>query len=164
MKFDQEKLVQQSFANEIELTKEKVEQNVKQELARQENINNRKMSELRAEIESLHSELEKDALVNEQLTTKIAKQEELLAEAHRYSKKLKELSSLESQLEGIKEECSMTKFENDELKIVLDDINAEKEQVIFDRQCLKENVANLKKDLEETCSQGKIWFDSLQVK
>lgn len=163
MKIDQEKLAQKNFSNEMELIKEKLERNTKQELARQENIHEKKINELQAEIESFHSELEKNSLVNEQLHAKVSKQEEMLAEAHRYSKQLQGMGALETQLEDMKEECALMRLKKEEMKIVLDDVNAEKEQLLFDRQNLMQKIEMLKENLEETSGQGKTWFDALQV-
>ncbi|CAB4002461.1 Spindly-like, partial [Paramuricea clavata] len=162
MKIDQEKLAKKNFANEMETTKEKLQQNMKQELARQENVHEKKVEELRAETESLHSALEKNSLVNEQLHTKILKQEEMLAEAHRYSKQIQGMGALETQLEDMKEECTLMRLKKEELKIAVDDVNAEKEQLVFDKQNLVQKIEMLKENLEETSSQGKIWFDTLQ--
>jgi chromosome segregation ATPase len=163
MKIDQEKLAKRNFANEMETTKEKLQQNMKQELARQENVHEKKVEELRAETDSLHSALEKNSLVNEQLHAKISKQEEMLAEAHKYSKQIQGMGALETQLEDMKEECTLMRLKKEELKIAVGDVNAEKEQLVFDKQNLVQKIEMLKENLEETSSQGKIWFDTLQV-
>ena len=148
----------------METAKEKLAQSLKQELARQENIHDKKVEERQAVIESLQSELEKNSLVNEQLHAKISKQEEMLADAHKYSKQIQGMGALESQLEDMKEECTSMRLKKEEMKIMLNDANAEKEQLLFDKQNLVQKVDMLKENLEETSGQGKIWFDALQVK
>ncbi len=164
IKIDQDKLAQKNFTNEMEITKEKLELNMKQELARQGNNHEKKVDELQAEIDSLHSELEKSALLNEHLHAKISKQKEMLAEAHKYSKQIQGMGALESQLEDLKEECTLMRLEKEELKIIVNDVNAEKEQLLFDKENLEQKIEMLKENLEETSSQGKVWFDSLQVR
>lgn len=163
MKIDQEKLARENFVHEMEITKEKLEQITKQELARQGNNHEKKVNELQAEIDSLHSELEKNSLVNEQLNAKICKQEEMLTEAHKYSKQIEGMSVLESQLEDMKEECTSMRLKKEELKIMVNDVNAEKERLQFDKQNLMQKIEVLKENLEETSSQGKTWFEALQV-
>ena len=148
----------------MEITKEKLELNMKQELARQGNNHEKKVDELQAEIDSLHSELEKSALLNEHLHAKISKQKEMLAEAHKYSKQIQGMGALESQLEDLKEECTLMRLEKEELKIIVNDVNAEKEQLLFDKENLEQKIEMLKENLEETSSQGKVWLDSLQVR
>ena len=148
----------------METAKEKLVQSLKQELARQENIHDKKVEERQAVIESLQSELEKNSLVNEQLRAKILKQEKMLADAHKYSKQIQGMGALESQLEDMKEECTSMRLKKEEMKIMLNDANAEKEQLLFDKQNLVQKVDMLKENLEETSGQGKIWFDALQVK
>ena len=148
----------------METAKEKLVQSLKQELARQENIHDKKVEEHQAVIESLQSELEKNSLVNEQLCAKILKQEKMLADAHKYSKQIQGMGALESQLEDMKEECTSMRLKKEEMKIMLNDANAEKEQLLFDKQNLVQKVDMLKENLEETSGQGKIWFDALQVK
>ena len=162
MKIDQQKLAQTNLANEMEITREKFEQNMEQELARRENIHEKKVGELQADIDSLQSELERYCLVNEQLNGKILKQEEMLADAHKYSRQIQGMGALESQLEDMKEECTLMRLRKEELKIVVNDVNAEKEQLLFDKMNLERKIELMKETLEETSSQGKIWFDSLQ--
>ena len=164
MKIDQAIRGQQNFANEMETAKEKLEQSMKQELARQENVHEKKVDELQAEIDSLQSGLEKNSLVNEQLHAKISKQEEMLADAHKYSKQIQGMGALESQLEDMKEECTLMRLKKEEMKILLNDAHAEKEQLLFDKQNLVHKIDILKENLEGTSSQGMIWFDALQVK
>ena len=163
MKIDQQKLAQKNLANEMEITREKFEQSMEQELARQENIHEKKVDELQADIDSLQSELERYCLVNEQRNAKILKQEEMLADAHKYSRQIQGMGALESQLEDMKEECTLMRLRKEELKIIVNDVNAEKEQLLFDKLNLERKIELMKETLEETSSQGKVWFDSLQV-
>jgi chromosome segregation ATPase len=163
MKIEQENLAQKNLANEMDVIKEKLEQVKQEELARQEDIHEKKVDELQAEINNLQSELDKNSLVSEQLHAKISTQEEMLAEAHKYSKQIQGMGALESQLEDMKEECTLMRLKKDELKIIVNDVNAEKEQLLFDIHNLEQKIEVMQETLEEKSSQGKTWFDSLQV-
>ena len=163
MRFDQEQLSQKNFANEMEIMKDKLERNFKEEFARQENIHEAKVQELQAEIDSLNSELGKNSLLNGQLRAKIAKQEEMLTDAHKYLKQIQGIGILESQVEDLKEKCSLMRLKKEEMKITLSDVHSENERLLFDKQNLLEKNHLLIEELDKTMNKGKIWFDALQV-
>lgn len=162
IKFESNVLARSNFINEMENMKEKLEEKAKQELSRVNANHDKKIDELQLEIECLHTELEKSTLVTEQLQEKVSKQDEMLVEAHKYSKQLQGMGVLETQLEELKEECTLMRFKNDELKIIVADVNDEKQQLLFDQQNLMEKIEFLKENLEGKTTQGMAWYDALQ--
>lgn len=162
MKIESNVYERQNLISEMENMKEKLQEDAKNELSRIATNHDKKIDELQVEIDSLQNELEKGTLVADQLQDKISKQEQMLDEAHTYSKKLEGMDILESQLEELKEQCSLMKFDNDEMKIALTDVNDEKEQMLFDQKNLVQKIDYLKENLEEKTIQGKTWFDTMQ--
>lgn len=123
----------------------------------------KKICELRKEIESLQNDISKHTLVEIQLQEKIKKQDEMLQAARRSSEELQHKGR--SRLESIEEYihlASELSEERDTLTMKLADLKDSQERILFDRNVLKERVEHLEEELQEKARQGQTWFNCLQ--
>lgn len=124
----------------------------------------KKISDLRKEIESLQNDISKHSLVEIQLQEKIKKQDEMLQTARRSNEELQHKGR--SRLESIEEyvhQAAELKDERDALTLELADLKDNQERILFDRNLLKERVEHLEEELQEKVRQGQTWFNCLQA-
>lgn len=124
----------------------------------------KKINDLRKEIESLQNDISKHSLIEIQLNEKIKKQDELLQKARQSNDELQHKGR--SRLENIEEYIHLAaelKDERDSLTLELADCKDNQERILFDRNLLKEKVVHLEEELQEKARQGQTWFNCLQV-
>ena len=152
-----------NHAHELEDLKEKLRKEFEAKETSQQLTNEKKINDLRKEIESLQNDVSKHALVENQLHEKIKKQDEMLRKAHQSNEELqhKGRTGLES-IEYINM-ASELKEERDVLMMKLADCEDNQERIVFDRNVLKERVGYLEEELQEKTRQAHTWFNCLQV-
>lgn len=154
-----------NHAHELDDLKVKLQKEFEAKEKSQQMTTEKKICELRKEIESLQNDISKHTLVEIQLQEKIKKQDEMLQAARRSSEELQHKGR--SRLESIEEYihlASELSEERDNLTMKLADLKDSQERILFDRNVLKERVEHLEEELQEKARQGQTWFNCLQVR
>lgn len=152
-----------NHAHELDDLKAKLQKEFEAKEKSQQMTTEKKICELRKEIESLQNDISKHTLVEIQLQEKIKKQDEMLQAARRSSEELQHKGR--SRLESIEEYihlASELSEERDTLTMKLADLKDSQERILFDRNVLKERVEHLEEELQEKARQGQTWFNCLQ--
>lgn len=152
-----------NHAHELDDLKVKLQKEFEAKEKSQQMTTEKKICELRKEIESLQNDISKHTLVEIQLQEKIKKQDEMLQAARRSSEELQHKGR--SRLESIEEYihlASELSEERDTLTMKLADLKDSQERILFDRNVLKERVEHLEEELQEKARQGQTWFNCLQ--
>lgn len=153
-----------NHAHELEDLKEKLTKEFQAKETSQQLNTEKKISDLRKEIESLQNDISKHSLMEIQLQEKIKKQDEMLQTARRSNEELQNKGR--SRLESIEEYIHVAtelKEERDALTLELADLKDNQERILFDRNLLKEKVEYLEEELQEKGRQGQTWFNCLQA-
>lgn len=151
-------------AHELEDLKEKLRKEFEGKEKSQQLTTEKKISDLRKEIESFQNDASKHALVENQLQEKIKKQEEMLRKAHQHNEELQKKGR--SRLESVEEYINLAselKEERDVLLMKVADYEDNQERIVFDRNVLKERVDHLEEELQEKTQQAHNWFSCLQA-
>ena len=153
-----------NHVHELEDLKEKLRKEFEANEKSQQICTEKKINDLRKEIESLQNDISKHSLIEIQLNEKIKKKDELLQEARKNNEELqlKGRSRLESVEEYIHLAAEL-KEERDSLTLELADWKDNQERILFDRNLLKEKVEHLEEELQEKARQGQTWFNCLQA-
>lgn len=152
-----------NHAHELDDLKVKLQKEFEAKEKSQQMTTEKKICELRKEIESLQNDISKHTLVEIQLQEKIKKQDEMLQAARRSSEELQHKGR--SRLESIEEYihlASELSEERDTLTMKLADLKDSQERILFDRNVLKERVEHFEEELQEKARQGQTWFNCLQ--
>ena len=150
--------------HELEDLKEKLRKEFEAKETSQQLTTEKKINDLRKEIESLQNDVSKHALVENQLQEKIKKQDEMLRKAHQSNEELQHKGR--TRLESIEEYINLAselKEERDVLTMKLADCEDNQERIVFDRNVLKERVGYLEEELQEKTRQAHTWFNCLQA-
>ena len=150
--------------HELEDLKEKLRKEFEAKETSQQLTTEKKINDLRKEIESLQNDVSKHALVENQLQEKIKKQDEMLRKAHQSNEELQHKGR--TRLESIEEYINLAselKEERDVLTMKLADCEDNQERIVFDRNVLKERVGYLEEELQEKTRQARTWFNCLQA-
>lgn len=153
-----------NHVHELEDLKEKLRREFEANEKSQQICTEKKISDLRKEIESLQNDVSKHSLIEIQLNEKIKKQDELLQEARQSNEELQHKGR--SRLESVEEYIQLAaelKDERDSLTLELADCKDNQERILFDRNLLKEKVEHLEEELQEKSRQGQTWFNCLQA-
>lgn len=153
-----------NHAHELDDLKVKLRKEFEAKEKSQQLMTEKKIGDLRKEIESLQNDISKHTLVENQLQEKIKKQDEMLQTARRGNEELQNKGR--SRLESIEEYihlASELKEERDVLSMELTDLKDNQERILFDRNVLNERVEHLEEELQEKARQGQTWFNCLQV-
>ena len=153
-----------NHVNELDDLKEKLRKEFEAKEKSQQLITEKKVNDLRKEIESLQNDVSKHILVENQLHEKIKKHEEMLRKAHQSNEELQNKGR--SRLESVEEYINLAselKEEREILMIKLADYEDNQERMLFDTNVLKERVGNLEEELQEKTRQGHTWFNCLQA-
>jgi len=152
-----------NHVHELEDLKEKLRKEFEANEKSQQISTEKKVNDLRKEIESLQNDISKHSLIEIQLNEKIKKQDELLQKARQNNEKLQHKGR--SRLESVEEYIHLAaelKDERDSLTLELADCKDNQERILFDRNLLKEKVEHLEEELQEKARQGQTWFNCLQ--
>lgn len=152
-----------NHVHELEDLKEKLRKEFEANEKSQQICTEKKISDLRKEIESLQNDVSKHSLIEIQLNEKIKKQDELLQEARKSNEELQHKGR--TRLESVEEYIQLAaelKDERDSLTLELADCKDNQERILFDRNLLKEKVEHLEEELQEKSRQGQTWFNCLQ--
>lgn len=153
-----------NHGHELEDLKEKLRKEFEVKEKSQQLATEKKISDLRKEIESLQNDVSKHTLVENQLQERIKKQEEMLRKAHQSYEELQNKGR--TRLESIEEYINLAselKEERDVLMMKLTDYEDNQERTVFDRNVLKEKVEYLEQELQEKTRQAHTWFNCLQA-
>lgn len=153
-----------NHAHDLDDVKEKLRKEFEAKEKSQQLGTEKRISDLRKEIESLQNDLSKHTLVENQLQEKIKKQDEMLQTARRNNDEMQHKGR--SRLESVEEYmhlASELKDERDALTMEIADHKDNQERIVFDRNVLKERVEYLEEELQEKARQGHTWFNCLQV-
>lgn len=153
-----------NHAHELEDLKEKLRKEFEANEKSQQISTEKKINDLRKEIESLQNDVSKHSLIENQLQEKVKKQDEILQKARQSNEELQYKGR--SRLESIEEYvhlASELKDERDALTLELADCKDNQERILFDRNLLKEKVEYLEEELQEKVRQGQTWFHCLQA-
>ncbi|XP_029208767.2 protein Spindly-B-like [Acropora millepora] len=152
-----------SHAHELEDLKEKLRKEFEGKEKSQQLTTEKKINDLRKEIESFQNDTSKHTMVESQLQEKIKKQEEMLRKAHQHNEELQKKGK--SRLESVEEYINLAselQEERDVLLMKVADYENNQERIAFDRNVLKERVDQLEEELQEKTRQGHNWFGCLQ--
>lgn len=153
-----------NHGHELEDLKEKLRKEFEVKEKSQQLATEKKISDLRKEIESLQNDVSKHTLVENQLQERIKKQEEMLRKAHQSYEELQNKGR--TRLESIEEYINLAselKEERDVLMMKLADYEDNQERTVFDRNVLKEKAEYLEQELQEKTRQAHTWFNCLQA-
>ncbi|XP_067039398.1 protein Spindly-B-like isoform X1 [Acropora muricata] len=153
-----------SHAHELEDLKEKLRKEFEGKEKSQQLTTEKKINDLRKEIESFQNDASKHTMVESQLQEKIKKQEEMLRKAHQHNEELQKKGK--SRLESVEEYINLAselQEERDVLLMKVADYENNQERIAFDRNVLKERVDQLEEELQEKTRQGHNWFGCLQA-
>ena len=148
---------------ELEALKDRLRKEFEDEAKATQMATEKKLKQLRSQIDSLQSEGSKHTLVENQLQEKIKQQEELLEKAHKYNEQLQSKVVLESEVEEQRKLCSQLKCERDALMIKLSDVNHSQERLSFDNKAVRKSLEVLEEEFQEKTRQSQAWFNCLQV-
>ncbi|KAK2568047.1 Protein Spindly-B [Acropora cervicornis] len=153
-----------SHAHELEDLKEKLRKEFEGKEKSQQLTTEKKINDLRKEIESFQNDASKHTMVESQLQEKIKKQEEMLRKAHQHNEELQKKGK--SRLESVEEYINLAselQEERDVLLMKVADYENNQERIAFDRNVLKERVDQLEEELQEKTRQGHNWFARLEA-
>lgn len=153
-----------NHVHELDDLKEKLRKEFDEKEKSQQLLTEKKINDLRKEIESLQNDVSKLTLVENQLQEKIRKQEEMLRKAHQGNEELQHKGR--SRLESIEEYINLAaelQGEREVLMLKLADYEDNQERMLFDRNVLKEKVGYLEEELQEKTRQAHTWLNCLQA-
>ena len=153
-----------NHVHELDDLKEKLRKEFEGKEKSQQLITEKKINDLRKEIESLQNDVSKHTLVENQLQEKIKKHEEMLRKAHQSNEELQNKGR--SRLESVEEYINLAselKEEREILMMKLADYEDNQERMLFDKNVLKERVEYLEEELQEKTRQAHTWFNCLQA-
>lgn len=162
-RLDTEVRTNSNHTHELEDLKEKLRKEFEGKEKSQQLTTEKKINDLRKEIESLQNDASKHAMVENQLQEKIKKQEEMLRKAHQSNEELQKKGM--SRLENVEEYINLAselKEERDVLMMKIADYEDNQERIAFDRNTLKERFEHLEEELQEKTRQAHTWFNCLQ--
>lgn len=153
-----------NHVHELDDLKEKLRKEFDEKQKSQQLLTEKKINDLRKEIESLQNDVSKHTLVENQLQEKIKRQEEMLRKAYQSNEELQHKGR--SRLESIEEYVNHTaelQGEREVLMMKLADYEDNQQRMLFDRNVLKEKVGYLEEELQEKTRQAHTWLNSLQA-
>ena len=153
-----------NHVHELDDLKEKLRKEFDEKEKSQQLLTEKKINDLRKEIESLQNDVSKHTLVENQLQEKIKKQEEMLRKAYQSNEELQHKGR--SRLESIEEYINLTaelQGEREVLMMKLADYEDNQQRMLFDRNVLKEKVGYLEEELQEKTRQAHTWLNCLQA-
>jgi len=162
-RLDTEIRTNSNHAHELEDLKENLRKEFETKEESQQLTTEKKINDLRKEIESLQNDVSKHTLIENQLQEKIKKQEEMLRKAHQSNEELQHKGR--SRLDSIEEYVNLAselKEERDILIMKVADYEDNQERILFDRNALKERVGYLEEELQEKTRQAQTWLNCLQ--
>ncbi|KAM7435421.1 Protein Spindly [Porites harrisoni] len=152
-----------NHVHELDDLKEKLRKEFDEKEKSQQLLTEKKINDLRKEIESLQNDVSKHTLVENQLQEKIKKQEEMLRKAYQSNEELQHKGR--SRLESIEEYVNLTaelQGEREVLMMKLADYEDNQQRMLFDRNVLEEKVGYLEEELQEKTRQAHTWLNCLQ--
>lgn len=149
--------------DEIENTKENLHKEFEQERMMTQITNDKKLKELRKEITSLQSEIEKHTMMEGQYKEKIQQQDEILEKTRQYHKQLQLAEHLETDLEEQKQLTTELQTERDCLLMEITQLKNIQEQQAFDKKVVEEKFQEIEEELQEKNRQSQMWYNCLQV-
>ena len=147
---------------EQESLKERLEKEFKERETATHNANEKKVKELRKEIESLQNDIGKHILVEGQLQEKIQRQEEIMENLRKYSEELQSKSILETEVEEQRRISAHLQMELDSVVMSLSDMKDLKQRFEFDNDSLKQQISCVNEELKEKTRQSETWYNCLQ--
>lgn len=153
-----------NHVHELDDLKEKLRKEFDEKEKSQQLLTEKKINDLRKEIESLQNDVSKHTLVENQLQEKIKKQEEMLRKAYQSNEELQHKGR--SRLESIEEYINLTaelQGEREVLMMKLADYEDNQQRMLFDRNVLEEKVGYLEEELQEKTRQAHTWLNCLQA-
>ena len=153
-----------NHVHELDDLKEKLRKEFEGKEKSQQLITEKKINDLRKEIESLQNDVSKHTLVENQLQEKIKKHEEMLRKVHQSNEELQNKGR--SRLESVEEYINLAselKEEREILMMKLADYEDNQERMLFDKNVLKDRVEYLEEELQEKTRQAHTWFNCLQA-
>ena len=153
-----------NHVHELDDLKEKLRKEFDEKEKSQQLLTEKKINDLRKEIESLQNDVSKHTLVENQLQEKIKKQEEMLRKAYQSNEELQHKGR--SRLESIEEYVNHTaelQGEREVLMMKLADYEDNQQRMLFDRNVLEEKVGYLEEELQEKTRQAHTWLNCLQA-
>ena len=153
-----------NHVHELDDLKEKLRKEFDEKEKSQQLLTEKKINDLRKEIESLQNDVSKHTLVENQLQEKIKKQEEMLRKAYQSNEELQYKGR--SRLESFEEYINLTaelQGEREVLMMKLADYEDNQQRMLFDRNVLKEKVGYLEEELQEKTRQAHTWLNCLQA-
>ncbi|KAK3728992.1 hypothetical protein QZH41_019415 [Actinostola sp. cb2023] len=147
---------------EIENIKENLQKQFDQESMLKQIATDKKLKELRKEIDSLQSEINKHAMLEGQFKTKLEQQEEMLKNARHYNKELQFAVNFETDLEEQKMLCNDLQLERDSLLMEITQLKSIQEQIGFDKKVYEKKFEYIEEEIEEKNRQSQIWYNCLQ--
>ena len=153
-----------NHGHELEDLKQRLRQEFAADSKSRQITSEKKINDLRKEIESLENDMSKHTLIETQLQEKIKRQEDMLQRAHRSNEELqnKGRCRLESNEEYVNLATELRE-ERDALTLKVTDLHDNHERLLFDNRVLKEKCESLGDELQEKSRQAQNWFNCLQV-
>lgn len=161
-RIETEVIASRNNAFELENMKERLQKEFKEKETAQQNASEKKIKELRKEIESLQNELGKHILVEGQLQEKIQKQEEVIENIRKYSEELQSKSVLETEVEEQRRVSAHLQMELDSVSMSFSDLRGLKRRLEFDNEALKQQIECINEELKEKSRQSETWHNCLQ--
>lgn len=128
-----------------------------------QHTNNKKIKEMKYEIASLQSEIEKHVLIEGQYKEKLEQQEEMLEHAHQLNKDLQQTENLETDLEEQRQMVAELQNERDYLAIKVTKLKNTLEQSDFDKKACEEKFKSYEEEMQEKSRQSQMWYNCLHV-
>ncbi|XP_031549338.1 protein Spindly-like isoform X2 [Actinia tenebrosa] len=147
---------------EIENIKERLQKQFEEESKMTQITNERKVKELRKEIDSLQSDFNKHLMMESQLKEKIEQQDEMLENVRKYNKQLQFAANFETDLEEQRRICTDLQLERDSLVMAMSDLKNIQEQLKFDNRAILEKYESLEEEMQEKIRQAQTWYNCLQ--
>ncbi|KXJ09909.1 protein Spindly [Exaiptasia diaphana] len=124
--------------------------------------NDKKLKELKKEITSLQSEIEKHLLIESQYKEKLEQQEQILENARQINKELQLAANLETDLEEQKQLTTELQTERDCLLMEVTQLKNMHEQLAFDKKAVEEKFQSIEEEMQERNRQSQLWYNCLQ--
>ena len=147
---------------EQEHLKERLQKEFKEKEQAFQNTSEKKVKDLRKEIESLQNDLNKHTLVERQQQEKLQKQEELIENIRKYSEQLQSKAVLETEVEEERRISAHLQFELDSAVMNCSDLKDLKQRLEFDNEALKQEIERVNEELKEKSRQSETWYSCLQ--
>lgn len=147
----------------MENIKERLQKQFEEESKMTQMANERKVKELRKEIDSLQSDFNKHLMMESQLKEKIEQQDEMLENVRKYNKQLQFAANFETDLEEQRRICTDLQLERDSLVMAMSDLKNIQEQLKFDNRAILEKYGSLEEEMQEKIRQAQTWYNCLKV-